>query len=66
MVGSRALICARMGCRRLMARSLLVPKTFAMTELSKTVSFGADFVPNISVNGMEVVGTGYRAGKKSV
>jgi hypothetical protein len=35
----------------LMARSLLVPKTFAMTELSKTVSFGADFVPSTSVNG---------------
>src|ERR1700677_3800616 len=36
MVGSRALICATMGCRRLTARSLLVPKTFAMTEFNKT------------------------------
>jgi len=35
-----------------MARSLLVPKTLATTELNKTVSFWAHFVPNTSVTGM--------------
>ena len=35
MAGSRALICATAGRRRLTARSLLVPKTFASMLLSK-------------------------------
>jgi hypothetical protein len=45
---------------------LLVPKTFAMTELSKTVSFGANFVPRTSVNGMGGAVGGLGGRKKSV
>ena len=53
MVGSRALISATPGMMRLRARSLEVPKTFAITVLSTDgcVLLGRAVEPSPSVNG---------------
>src|SRR4051812_33364188 len=54
MEGSSSLIWTTMGIRRLTARSLLVPKTFAMTEFNKTgCPSWAQIGPVNSVNGSD-------------